>query len=191
MLVNVAHTLQRSAANGPGERFVIWVQGCSLGCPGCWNPDTWSAAPRLLVEVDELLAQVLDTPGIEGVTLTGGEPFEQAESLAELSADLQSHGLSVMAFTGYRMRELVTPARQALLGVCDIVVAGRYVRTRRVLGEPWRGSENQVVHYLTGRYSASTAPDTVCEVHLGADGAMRITGFPPDTLITGGVVPSI
>lgn len=185
MLINVAHVIPRSAANGPGERFVVWVQGCSLRCSGCWNPDTWDSGARRLVEVDDLLDQVMGTPGIEGVTLTGGEPFEQAESLGVLSARLRSQGLSVMIFTGYRLRELVTSAQQALLGECDIVVAGRYLRTRRVLGEPWRGSANQVVHYLTSRYSASTAPDTVCEVHLAPDGEVRVTGFPPDALLVG------
>ncbi|NVB38596.1 radical SAM protein [Pseudenhygromyxa sp. WMMC2535] len=183
MQLNLAHLLPRSAANGPGERFVVWVQGCSLRCPGCWNPDTWSLEPRLQMSVDDLVAEVLGTRGIEGVTLTGGEPFEQAASLASLCARLRAHGLSVMAFTGYRLRELVTPDQKALLDLCDIVVAGRYLQARRVLNQPWRGSSNQVVHYRTNRYASSAGDNTICEVHLGPDGEMHVTGFPPDALL--------
>ena len=184
MQLNLAHLLPRSAANGPGERFVVWVQGCSLRCPGCWNRDTWSSEPRLQMSVDDLVAEILGTPGIEGVTLTGGEPFEQAPGLASMCRRLRSGGLSVMAFTGYRLPELIAPDQLELLNLCDIVVAGRYVRTRRVVDQRWRGSANQSVHYLTNHYTPSTAPDTICEVHLAPDGGMHITGFPPDALFT-------
>jgi anaerobic ribonucleoside-triphosphate reductase activating protein len=184
MQVNIARTLPKSAANGPGERFVIWVQGCSLGCPGCWNPDTWSDAPGQLVDVGLLLSRIFGTPGIEGITLTGGEPFQQAESLLVLATKVRARGMSIVAFTGYRLSELVTPAQRALLRACDIVVAGRYLRNQRVEAERWRGSTNQIVHYLSGRYSASTQAETICEVHLGPDGEVRITGFPPDALLT-------
>ena len=186
MQLNLAHLLPRSAANGPGERFVVWVQGCSIRCPGCWNPDTWSSEPRVQMSVDDLVAEILATRGIEGVTLTGGEPFEQAPVLASLCRRLRPHGLSVMAFTGYRLPELVASAQVELLNLCDIVVAGRYVRTRRVVDQLWRGSSNLAVHYLTTRYAESTAAATVCEVHLGPSGEMRVTGFPPDTLLARG-----
>ena len=88
-----------------------------------------------------------------------------------------------MAFTGYRLPELVAPEQLELLNLCDIVVAGRYLQARRVLNQPWRGSSNQVVHYLTDRYAPSTAHTTVCEVYLGPDGEMHVTGFPPDKLL--------
>ena len=73
MRLNLARTLPRSAANGPGERFVLWVQGCPLACPGCWNPDTWAFERRDLRSVEDLAAVILATEGIEGVTFTGGE----------------------------------------------------------------------------------------------------------------------
>ncbi|MCA9706513.1 MAG: radical SAM protein [Myxococcales bacterium] len=84
MRLNLARTLPKSAANGPGERFVVWVQGCPLACPGCWNPDTWSFAPRRVVEVAAMAEEILAVSGIEGVTFTGGEPFMQAHALAAL-----------------------------------------------------------------------------------------------------------
>ena len=98
MKLNLARTLHRSAANGPGERFVVWVQGCPLACPGCWNPDTWSFERRVVRDIDELAAEILSVEDIEGVTFTGGEPFAQARALAELARRVRHRGLSAFVF---------------------------------------------------------------------------------------------
>ncbi|HEU5334038.1 MAG TPA: 4Fe-4S single cluster domain-containing protein [Actinocrinis sp.] len=183
LLLNVAHTIARSRVNGPGERFVLWVQGCSLHCRGCWNPDTWSVRPRTLADPRELAADIVATEGIEGVTLTGGEPFEQAESLVPLVEQVRTAGLSVFAFSGYELSELADGAHQRLLGLCDVAVLGRYRRDQRAEGLPWRGSANQTVHFLTDRYGPADldeAPE--CEVHIAEDGTLTVTGFPPDAL---------
>ncbi len=184
MRLNVAHILPRSAANGPGERFVVWVQGCPLACPGCWNPATWSFERRDLRHVADLAAEILATKGIEGVTLTGGEPFGQARGLVALAEPLRAAGLSVFVFTGYELDELVHPDQRALLAVADVVVSGRYVEAERASGLPWRGSTNQRVHFLTGRYGPSDmaeAPEV--EVHLDG-GEVSITGFPVEWLLS-------
>jgi anaerobic ribonucleoside-triphosphate reductase activating protein len=182
-LLNVAHTIPRSAANGPGERFVIWVQGCSIRCPGCWNPDTWSHRRRTIVRPHDLAQTVIASHGIEGLTLTGGEPFEQAEPLLPLVTKVRAAGLSIMAFTGYEPEELDSEAQRALLAMCDILVAGRYRHDQRSLHLAWRGSANQTIHFLTDRYSAATMPDTSqCEIHIAADGSLTMTGFPPAVL---------
>ena len=99
MRLNVARTLRRNAANGPGDRFVVWVQGCPLACPGCWNPDTWSFERRVVRDVGDLAAEILSVEDIEGVTFTGGEPFAQARALAELAHRVRLHRLSVFVFT--------------------------------------------------------------------------------------------
>lgn len=179
MRLNLARTLQRSAVNGPGERFVVWVQGCSLACPGCWNPDTWAFERRNLQSVDDLTDSILATEDIEGVTLTGGEPFEQAKALAELAKTVRAAGLSVFVFTGYDLDELTHTEHRALLEVTDVVVAGRYIDEQRVSGWAWRGSANQRVHFLSERYSL-TNMKVVAEVefHLEKDGTLTVTGFP-------------
>lgn len=179
MRLNIAQTLPKSAANGPGERFVVWVQGCPLGCPGCWNPDTWSFARRNVVEVTDLAAEILAVRGIEGVTFTGGEPFVQARALAVLGRAVREAGSSVFVFTGYELDELEGHAQQELLAVTDVLVTGRYVEARRTLDLPWRGSSNQRIHFLTKRYSEPDIAGTAAaEVHLGADGSVTLTGFP-------------
>ncbi|MEZ4315652.1 MAG: 4Fe-4S single cluster domain-containing protein, partial [Polyangiaceae bacterium] len=131
MKLNIAGWIPKSAANGPGERFVLWVQGCPLACEGCWNPETWSFAPRHVRTIDDVEAEILATPGIEGVTLSGGEPFAQAEALAELARRARQRGLSVVVFTGYELRELRWPAARELLATVDLLVTGRFVRAQR------------------------------------------------------------
>jgi anaerobic ribonucleoside-triphosphate reductase activating protein len=179
MRLNLAHTLTRSAVNGPGERFVVWVQGCSLACPGCWNPDTWAFRRHDVREVDDLVETILATEAIEGVTFTGGEPFAQARALAEVARQVRGAGLSVVVFTGYELDELTHHRHRELLAQSDVVIAGRYVEAQRAVGLPWRGSVNQQIHFLTERYGAGDlveAPEV--EFHLGADGGLVVIGFP-------------
>jgi anaerobic ribonucleoside-triphosphate reductase activating protein len=187
MHLNLARTIRRSAANGPGERFVIWVQGCPLACPGCWNPDTWSFARRDVRDVETLFDEVLGVTGIEGVTFTGGEPFAQARALADLAARVQGAGLSVVVFSGYELHELDGTDERRLLGHIDLLVAGRYLQDEREEGLPLRGSRNQRLHFLSDRYGPDNLTDSpAVEVHLGPDGSITVTGFPSSTLLDPG-----
>ena len=182
MKVNLARTLARSEANGPGTRFVVWVQGCPLACPGCWNPDTWPFERRQLRLVSDLAAEILGTAGIEGVTFTGGEPFAQAGPLAELAEVLRHHGLSVFIFTGYRVAELDSPSQQKLLALADGLVAGRYVSDLRTTDARWRGSTNQTMYGIANSQQAG-GPGPSSEIVIAADGALAMTGFPADVLV--------
>lgn len=183
-VVNLAFFLPRSAVNGPGERAVVWVQGCPLGCPGCWNPDTHPATARELVPVADLAARILSISGIEGVTYSGGEPFQQAAALARLSHLVRAAGLSTFCFSGYTMEEIRASGdvdRLALLAVLDVLVDGRYDRQQPVR-RLWRGSANQRVHFLTDRYAPRTdggdEPGAGWELVVGPQGTVTVTGFP-------------
>lgn len=181
MNLNLARTLRKSAVNGPGERFVLWVQGCPLHCEGCWNPDTWSFTRRQPWSVEGLELEIGAVPDLEGVTFTGGEPFAQAGALAALAARVQRRGLSVVIFTGYTLPELTSRDARKLLAHTDILVAGRYDRTQPLDGRGWRGSNNQHVHFLTQRYGPEVLTEaTELEIHLHPDGSMSLTGFPGD-----------
>jgi len=189
MRINVARTLSRSVANGPGERYVLWVQGCPLACPGCWNPDTWPFERRNLRPVRNLATAILATEGIEGVTFTGGEPFAQAPALTELATRIREAPLSVFIFTGYDLGELSKPEHRALLNLADVVVTGRYVEPLRAFNLPWRGSSNQSVHFLSQRYGPSDMSRVPqAEFHLDDDGTVAVTGFPEGGLL--GVEPN-
>jgi anaerobic ribonucleoside-triphosphate reductase activating protein len=182
--LNVARWVSRSAVNGPGERFVLWLQGCGLACPGCWNPDTWSFAPRQLMSVEQVASLILATRDIEGVTFTGGEPFAQASALSLLARRVRAAGLSLMVFTGHELTELRGGSARALLAEVDVLVTGRFVLAERDLTLAWRGSRNQQVRFLTSRYSEADMPaGSQCELHLDETGAVDLTGFPPDELL--------
>ena len=184
--INIAGFMPRSYANGPGARAVVWVQGCPLGCPGCFNPQTHSFEPRELLTVDELAERILilELQGIEGVTYSGGEPFAQAEALAELSERLREQRLSLMSYSGYtieQIRRSGEPAKLKLLSLLDILVDGPFVMAEK---RPllWRGSANQRVRFLTERYR-HLAPlvdreAQRMEVAVSSDGQLMLTGFP-------------
>ena len=181
-LLNVARFVPRSAVNGPGERFVLWVQGCGLRCPGCWNPDTFSFAPRQLWSAEALFENICATSGIEGVTFTGGEPFAQAAALLPLARLIRKAQLSLVVFTGHELPELRSAAARALLEETDLLISGRYVESQRDLTLPLRGSANQQVHFLTDRYGPAQLVPPSAELHIGPDGHIDITGFPTDAL---------
>lgn len=179
MNLRLARTIPRSSANGPGERFVVWVQGCPIHCPGCWNQDTWDPSAGQDSTVAELLTEIAASEGLEGVTFTGGEPMAQAEALAELATACRSRGLSVFIFTGYRQDQLKSEAQRKLWDLADIVVAGPYVQAQRSFEHAWVGSANQQVHFVGSRYSASDQLTAVrAEAHLEPDGTITWTGFP-------------
>lgn len=187
MQLRVAQAVPDTEAEGPGRRFALWVQGCTLRCPGCCNPEMWQHGKGgALVEVDELAARVLSTPGIEGLSVLGGEPFEHAAPLAALCAKLQAGGLSVMVYTGFTRAELDEQVRLgregtgALLAQVDLLVDGRYEQGKPEKQRRWIGSSNQVMHFLTNRYSPDdprfAAPNTV-ELRL-VNGQLLINGWP-------------
>ncbi len=152
--LNIGKLQPGSRVNGPGERFVIWVQGCSLQCKGCINTEFLSHKPNQLISVSELYRMILNTSEIEGVTYTGGEPFEQAEGLYYLSHLLKEQGLSIISYSGFTYSELINKNdvyTTEILSTLDILIDGRYEEDKAI---PllWRGSRNQKVHFFTERY---------------------------------------
>jgi anaerobic ribonucleoside-triphosphate reductase activating protein len=142
------------------------------------------------MDVDELQAEVAAVLGrIEGVTLLGGEPFEQAEGLCAFARGVREKGLSVMTFSGYTLEELraqgaTRPAILHLLAATDVLVDGRYDAAHPDAARLWAGSTNQRFHYLTDRYTpeverpAPGEPLRVVEVRIGAQGRLTANGWP-------------
>ena len=92
MRLRVAGIVEESFVDGPGIRFVVFAQGCPHRCPGCHNPQTHAYEGGFWVEVGELLLRMVQNPLLDGLSLSGGEPFEQAEPLAELAEGAQARG---------------------------------------------------------------------------------------------------
>ena len=153
MQLAVAQTIVDTEAEGPGRRFALWVQGCPLRCPGCCNPQMLPFGRGDTVDVATLAAEILATPGIEGVSLLGGEPFAQPGPLAALAGLVGP--LSVMIYTGFTLDDLRARNDEhtdALLAAADLVVDGPYRREEPESERRWIGSRNQGLHFLTDRY---------------------------------------
>ena len=140
--------VQDSIVDGPGLRFVCFVQGCPHHCPGCHNPGSHDHAGGEEMTTDEVIAQMLANPLADGLTLSGGEPFEQAEDCMVIARAAHDHGLNVWCYTGYTYEHLLrhgTGDQIALLAEVDVLVDGRYEEKKRSLSLEWRGSSNQRV----------------------------------------------
>lgn len=182
-IIRVARSIASTDAEGPGRRFAIWVQGCTLRCKGCFNPHMWSDRGGEPIAASTLAARA-QASGVEGVTLLGGEPFEQATALADFARRVQDAGLSVMTFTGYTLEQihaLSGSGPDELLSHTDLLVDGPYDSSRLDTNRPWVGSTNQGFHFLTPRYrhledSLTALPDRV-EIRIGADGRIGVNGW--------------
>jgi len=184
MQLRVAQTIPDTEAEGPGKRFALWVQGCSLRCPGCCNPEMFAPDKGgSFVEPAALAREILSIDGLEGLSVLGGEPFEQPEALAELCALVKAGGRSVMIYTGYTLAELrakQSPAVDALLATVDLLVDGRYEQGRPEKSRRWIGSSNQVMHFLTPRYAVDDprfATANTVELRF-VNGQLTINGWP-------------
>ncbi len=185
-MLNLHNVVQWSRSNGPGTRYVIWVQGCPRSCPGCWNPESLPFVEGQRVSVDALYAQITRSRGIDGVTFSGGEPFSQSGELAELARRLKARGLSIVTFTGYtieQLREAGNPDWDALLSHIDLLIDGVYIEGQQT-DAPLKGSANQRLHYLTGVITPEevNALPRSFDVTIGSDGLTTVTGFPPADL---------
>jgi len=172
---------------------VIWLQGCSIKCPGCFNPKTHPVDRGSWLDVDELVSWILHRgDAIEGITLSGGEPLEQLPAVLRLLGDIKSRtSLSALLFTGYAWPDVLRmPGADDLLNCLDVVIAGPYDRSVR-LDDGLRGSSNQTVHFLTDRYG----PDDLREVPpaeaiISADGEVVLSGVhPPELVLEAGGEP--
>lgn len=190
--VTVARVLPATAAEGPGLRTAIWVRGCSIRCPGCFNPNLWSAHGGTVRKPEELAEELVEHAGLhrtEGITLLGGEPMEQAAPLATVAIRVRAAGLSVMTFTGYRREDLeewagIRDDVAALLRHTDLLVDGPFDRTRVDHGRPWAGSSNQRFHALSERYRDLVQRlDGIAdrlEVRVDTTGTVRVNGWADD-----------
>lgn len=186
MNLQLAMFVKKTKAEGPGERFALWVQGCDLGCPDCCNPEMWAPDRGDSLAVDYLLQEILSIQDeIEGVSFLGGEPFQQDEGLGTLAKQIKNlTDLNIMVYSGYDLEE-IEAMNSSLLPFVDLLVAGRYIKEQRTTKRRWIGSENQKLHFLTNCYS----PEDPCfsqpnhaEISLTNTGELTVVGFPFDSI---------
>ena len=185
-----------SRANGPGLRALVYFQGCTLNCAGCWNQQThWFGGPEVTVAgVVRLVRDSNRGEDLEGVTFSGGEPMQQATALAEVMTGIRKVAptLSLGMFTGYSEDELVagdyftrpsssTERRHemwhGIRTLLDFAVMGRYIRALPA-SEPLRTSRNQRLVLFNDRYRESDFEPQIVEINITAAGKTVVTGFP-------------
>ena len=179
-ILKISHTEAHTDLLGPGDRFCIWVHGCCFDCEGCLALNTRFGAYQE-VTVDDLAVKIIKS-GCDGITLSGGEPFLQAEALAELVKQVQDErDIGVIVYSGFTLEELLVREECAgLLNRTDILIDGRYIKALDD-GRAYIGSSNQRLHYLTDRYHS------VGEPYYAADKRRAEIRFSADTVTLIGV----
>ena len=185
-LINIADIIEHSKVNGPGDRMVIYFQGCSMHCRGCYNPDLWAFEPRSLYTPQalfDLVKQINSESPIEGITLSGGEPFSQANILIPFFKMVREVNLSIICYTGYSLEGILASDEKQFIKYIDILSAGPYDENFKQEGLPLRGSSNKQLYFLTNRYSEKDLESNdVVEIILSEDGLIA-TGFIDDDFL--------
>lgn len=180
-MMRIGKVVPVTEAEGPGRRTAIWLQGCHIGCPGCCNPEFLDPAGGTPMDAAALLAQI-PAGEVEGITLLGGEPLEQAAELAEFLPLVRDQGLTIMLFSGHTWEELqANPVWAEVVEHCDLVVAGPFRRALTPDPRRWIGSTNQTIHCPRPHYRERVAAWEHnlfdIEVHLVGD-VLEVHGAP-------------
>ena len=159
----VARILYPVRTLGPGCRIGLWMSGCHRGCPGCSNPELWEQREDQRIDVQQLsmlLHRIARQHPVDGLTVTGGEPFEQCEELSVLLHAVADITEDILIYSGCTLAELKarhSAAVDAILGSAAVLIDSPYVQALNT-GLPLRGSANQQIHVLRGtmqdRYAA-------------------------------------
>ena len=148
--LRIADVIQDSIVDGPGFRFVVFTQGCKRHCPECHNKQTWDPNGGRMESIDELIEKLKSNPLTDGITISGGEPYLQAATCAELAERARALGYNVWCYSGYTFEEILEisrtdPAFGRLLSATDVLIDGMFLIEEKSLTLKWRGSRNQRV----------------------------------------------
>jgi anaerobic ribonucleoside-triphosphate reductase activating protein len=177
--INLHSVIPSSRVNGPGNRMVIFFQGCDNNCPGCFNPTLRNFDIRSQYLPEEIFTRHL-TNGIDGITVSGGEPFLQPKGLLELlKTAVETYALSTVVYSGFTIKELMNiPECAVCLDFIDVLVDGRYSISKNEPTLLARGSTNQRFCFLSDCYEKADfyMPGKV-EVIIDINGTVTQTGF--------------
>lgn len=138
---------------GPGDRIAIWLSGCDHHCKGCSNPELWEqkAEQKIsLASLKKIIQPITENYGIDGITITGGDPFFQPEALRELLPYLQDISKDILIYTGYEYERLVHQYEDILKYV-TVLIDGKYIEENNK-GSILRGSDNQRIIFIDGGF---------------------------------------
>jgi anaerobic ribonucleoside-triphosphate reductase activating protein len=180
--VQTARFEAKTTVEGPGERSALWLQGCSIRCPDCCNPELQDCGAGVTVLPADLARKII-AAGADGLTLLGGEPLDQADELYEMLVLLrQASYQGIIMFSGYEWGEIAAcPDRMRVASLCDLVIAGRFDKKFSPGNRRWIGSDNQTLHFITSFYDdlKQSWPKNVREIEIFIrDGVIMVNGTP-------------
>ena len=181
MNIRVHQILTGSIANGPGIRNVVWFQGCTLNCPGCFNPQTHSDTEGYMISAGDLSSRLLShSIPCDGITISGGEPFQQADGLLELVRELKERNAPpILVFSGYTFHQLKqTPNFSVCLPFIDALISGPYRPHEKPAFERFCSSSNQELHILSDRLRIEDFSDLpLGEIIIDSSGSTVYSGL--------------
>ena len=146
MRISLSGVTGDSIVDGPGLRLTIFTQGCLHHCPGCHNPQTHDPEGGSWADTEDILAAAAENPLLDGITLSGGDPFLQPVPCLALAEGAHKIGLNVWTYTGYTWEALLEEndaKKLALLKETDVLVDGPFLLAERSLELRFCGSRNQ------------------------------------------------
>lgn len=145
--VNIAGIKKHSLVNGPGIRYVLFMQGCPHDCKGCQNPETHDINGGIITNTDAVVNDILGTKFIDGVTLSGGDPLMQPEAAYDIVSRLKATGLDIWIYTGWTWEQLTALSTNniiwKILENTNVLVDGRFESNLQSDECLFRGSTNQ------------------------------------------------
>ncbi len=144
MDIRIAGVVDDSIVDGPGFRLAVFTQGCPHNCEGCHNPETHDFGGGSIKDTSEIINMMEENILLDGLTLTGGDPFCQPEPCIELAKAAKKQGLNVWAFTGWTYEDILADEEKAaLLREIDVLIDGPFILAQRTLDKRFMGSKNQ------------------------------------------------
>ncbi len=146
MRLRISGIVQDSIVDGPGLRYSIFTQGCPHHCEGCHNPQTHPYKGGKKISIRKIKKDILANPLLQGVTLSGGDPFVQAKALLPIAKFIKERGLELACYTGYLFEMLNSesiPFAKELLSYIDILIDGKFILSQKSLDLKFKGSRNQ------------------------------------------------
>ncbi len=186
--IRICHTSALSKVLGPGNRYVIWMQGCLKKCRNCINPAGQKIDGGYVVSVKSIVDDIRAQTELQGVTISGGEPFLQFDALKELVFMIKSvTGCDIMLYSGYCLQEIIDRLGEkqanSFFSQIDIFIDGEYVDDLDN-GSLYRGSDNQQIYFFTEKYvslrdNIYSAKCRDLEFELTKEGQVFMIGVPP------------
>ena len=147
-MLKISGVVKESIVDGPGIRYVVFTQGCPHNCKGCHNPQTHNIEGGRYVKISDIVDDIKKNPLLKGITISGGEPFMQANQVAKLISKLDKDRYDIITYTGFEYEYLLNNGNDVngylnLLNSTDILIDGKFDIDKRSISVPFRGSTNQ------------------------------------------------